>query len=414
MRRKSLWSRLLDVEGATIKKVRFDHDEGRLVAEAKPHSRERGLCGECRQRCPGYDSGEGKRWWRALDLGIIPAYVEADAPRVLCPEHGVIVAAVPWARHGARFTRSFEDQSAWMATHASRTSVSGLMRVTWRTVGSIITRVAAETAAAVDRFSGLRRIGIDEISYRKGHRYLTVVVDHDQGRLLWAKAGHDSATLDQFFELLGPKRCARIEMVSADAAGWIRKAVENHCPNAQLCLDPFHVVSWATDALDEVRREIWNEARSGGNTDEAKELKGARFALWKNPRNLTRTQRKTLASIAETNGPLYRAYLLKEHLRLVFKLKGKRGKRLLNEWLQWARRCRIPAFVGLAKKIHREHRTGIDNVLDTGLSNALVESMNCKIRVLTRQAFGFRTPEALVAMAMLALGGLCPDLPGRS
>jgi transposase len=288
------------------------------------------------------------------------------------------------------------------------------MRVAWRTVGGIIGRVAAEAEAGVDRFRGLRRIGIDEISYRKGHRYLTVVVDHDRGRLLWAKAGRDSATLDQFFQLLGPKRCERIEMVSADAAEWIKKVVDKRCPNAKLCLDPFHVVSWATDALDEVRREIWNEARSDGRTDEAKDIKGARFALWKNPGNLTPRQKDTLASIAETNDPLYRAYLLKEHLRLVFKLKGRRGKKLLNQWLQWARRCRIQPFVELARKIHHDHRKAIDHVLETGLSNALVESTNCKIRVLARQAFGFHTPEALVGIAMLALGGLCPDLPGRS
>jgi transposase len=287
------------------------------------------------------------------------------------------------------------------------------MRIAWRTVGGIISRVAAEAEDGVDRFRCLRRIGIDEISYRKGHRYLTVVVDHDRGRLLWAKAGNDTKTLEEFFRLLGPERSARIELVSADGASWIRTVVKRRCPNAKLCLDPFHVVSWATDALDEIRREVWNEARSEGLEDEATELKGARFALWKNPENLTPGQHNRLASIAKTNRPLYRGYLLKEELRLVFKLKGKRGQKLLKEWLEWARRCRLGSFVELGRKIRR-HQDAIDDVLETGLSNAIVESMNCKIRVLTRQAFGFHSPEALVGMAMLALGGLCPDLPGRA
>ncbi len=128
------------------------------------------------------------------------AFVEADAPRVQCREHGVVVAAVPWARHGAGHTRAFDDTVAWLATQSSRTSVRQLMRVAWPTVGAIITRVRADIDAQVDRLAGLRRIGIDEISYKKNHRYLTVVVDHDTGRLVWAAPGNDKATLAAFFD----------------------------------------------------------------------------------------------------------------------------------------------------------------------------------------------------------------------
>ena len=176
--------------------------------------------------------------------------------------------------------------------------------------------------------------------------------------------------------------------------------------------DPFHVVAWATDALDEVRRQVWNTARKGGEVALASELKGARYALWKNPEDLTRRQRGKLAWIARVNGRLYRAYLLKEQLRLVFKLKGVRATVLLEAWLGWARRCRIPAFVALAKTI-TTHRASIQAALTQGLSNALVESTNTKIRLLTRVAFGFRSPQALIALAMLSVGGLCPPLPGR-
>jgi Transposase len=99
------------------------------------------------------------------------------------------------------------------------------------------------------------------------------------------------------------------------------------CPQAVLCLDPFHVVKWATDALDMVRRETWNAARKGGETAAAKQLKDARFALWKNPADLTRRQRAKLARLAEVNRSLYRAYRLKEELRLVFRVKGSHGGR---------------------------------------------------------------------------------------
>ena len=121
------------------------------------------------------------------------------------------------------------------------------MRIAWRTVGAIVTRVTEDAMAGVDRFAGLRRIGIDEISYKKGHRYLTVVVDHDSRRLIWAAPGRDTRTLGRFFDLLGAQRCTQITHVSADAADWIADVVAERCPNAVGCADAFHVVAWATE-----------------------------------------------------------------------------------------------------------------------------------------------------------------------
>jgi transposase len=413
VRSARVWKRLLGVEHTVVDAVLVDEATDVIVALVRPTRSRRGRCGICGRKRPGYDQGEGRRRWRALDLGVIQAFLEADAPRVACPQHGVVVAAVPWARHGAGFTRAFEDTAAWLAVHTSRVAVAELLRITWRSVGRICGRVAAEQAARSDRLQGLRRIGIDEISHRKGHRYLTIVVDHATGRLVWAAPGRDEHTLEGFFDALGAERCARIELVSADAAGWVANVVARRCPAARVCLDPFHIVAWATDALDVVRREVWNAARKGGDAVAATELKGARFALWKNPERLTGRQRGKLARIAEVNRQLYRAYLLKEELRLVFRVKGPRAVALLDAWLAWARRCRIPAFVQLAAKIAR-HRAGIVAALTERLSNALVESVNTKLRVLMRVAFGFHSPQALIALAMLALGGLCPDLPGRA
>jgi len=230
---------------------------------------------------------------------------------------------------------------------------------------------------------------------------------------VWAAPGRDEATLDGFFDALGDDRARQLTHLSADAAAWVANVAARRCPQAIVCLDPFHVVKWATDALDQVRREVWNTARRGGETAVAKELKHARFALWKNPADLTGRQRAKLARIAEVNRPLYRAYLLKEELRLVFRVKGPHGVALLDAWLSWARRCRIAAFTKLARAV-AAHREGIVAALLHGLSNARVESVNTKLRVLTRLAFGFRSPQALIGLAMLSVGGLCPDLPGRA
>jgi transposase len=404
---------LLGLATAVVEGVEFDEDEQAVVVSVRPRKATKRRCGRCGKRCPGYDQGEGRRRWRALDLGTVQAFLEADSPRVSCAEHGVVAAQVPWARHGAGHTYAFDDTAAWLVTHCSKSAVRDLLRIAWRTVGSIVTRVVADAEAKTDRLANLRRIGIDEISYKRGHKYLTVVVDHETGVLLWAHPGRDMKTLEIFFDRLGAERCAQITLVSADAAEWIANVVADRCPNAELCLDPFHIVQWATRALDEVRREVWNAARKGGQKAVAKDLKNARYALWKNPGDLTERQAAKLAVIAKTNAPLYRAYLLKEQLRQVFQLKGAEGIALLDAWLKWAWRCQLPAFVKLAGAI-RDHRAGIDAALTHGLSNARVESVNTKLRLLTRIAFGFRSPEALVALAMLDLGGLCPPLPGRA
>ena len=177
MRNATVWGALLGVEKTVVEEVEFDEVEQVLVAHVRPRKRARGRCGRCGRPAPGYDAGEGRRRWRALDLGTIQAVVEADAPRVCCREHGPTVAAVPWARHAAGHTYAFDEQVAWLATQCSRSAVTQLMRIAWRTVGSIVARVWADVEALHDRFAGLARIGIDEISYKRGHRYLTVVVD---------------------------------------------------------------------------------------------------------------------------------------------------------------------------------------------------------------------------------------------
>jgi transposase len=300
-----VWARLLGLLRAVVEDVWID-ERGAVVVAVRPRARERRRCPHCRRRCPGYDWGEGRRRWRALDLGTTPAFVEAEAPRVSCREHGVVVAAVPWARHDSKFTRGFEDQTAWLAVNASKAAVAALMRIAWRSVGWICARVTAEAEAQRDLLAGLRRLGFDEISIRRGQRYLTVVVCHDTGRLVWAAPGRDRKTVERFLELLGTERCEQIELVSCDMADWITRPLAERCPNAEVCLDPFHITKLATDALDLVRRAVWNEARKAGQTAVAKELKGARFALWKNPEHLTRRQRLKLAQIKQTNEPLYR------------------------------------------------------------------------------------------------------------
>jgi len=408
---------VLGVEHTVIESVELETD-GRggelLVARVRVKAGAARRCSRCRRRCPGYDTSRDPRRWRGLDVGTTPVYLQATTSRVSCREHGVVVAAVPWARPGSRFTTAFEDTAAWLVCHAALSVVAVLLRVAWRSVADIVTRVVADRAGRIDRLAGLRRIGIDEISYRKGERYLLVIVDHDSGRLVWAGRNRTKETLGRFFDDLGDARAAQLTHVSADGAQWIHDVVAARAPAAVLCLDAFHVVAWATEALDQVRRGMVNRLRAGGHHDEATALKHTRWALLKNPPNLTGDQRTTLAGIAKANGGLYRAYLLKEQLRAIFQAEALGDARaLLGGWIAWAQRCRLEPFVKLAKTI-KNYRVLILNAVKHGLSNARSEATNTHLRLLTRRAYGYHSPEALIAMADLTRGGLCPPLPGRS
>jgi transposase len=418
-----VWQRACGLTRTVVEGVHVDEAADAIIVSVRPNSRARSRCGQCGRRSPGYDRGTGRRRWRALDAGTTRVFIEADAPRIRCRTHGHTVAQVPWARHGAGHTRDFDAMAAWLTVRTSKSATCQLLRVAWRTIGSIITRVNNDVEANIDRLAGLRRIGIDEISYKRSHRYLIVVVDHDTGRLVWAGPGRSQAALNVFFDELGEQRAAEITHVSADMADWIAKTVAARAPNAIRCADPFHVVAWAIEALDIERRRAWNQAsgrrvpastgRRGRTVGDSRHIARSRYALWKNPDVLNTRQRHQLDWIAKTDPKLWRAYLLKEGLRYVFAVKGTEGKEALDKWLSWARRSQLPSFVKLAKRIAR-HRHAIDANLEHGLSQGLIESTNTKIRLLTRIAFGFHGPQPLIALALLALGSHPPQLPGRN
>jgi transposase len=411
----NVWLRAGGIECTVAEQVYVHPIEPVVVVSVRPDRRweRRPRCGVCCERAPLYDRGRRRRW-RSLDDGVLKVFLEAELPRVSCPVHGVVIAAVPWARHGAGHTRAFDEVVAWFALAVPKSVIGTLLRINWHTVGAILARVMPDRDAEDgDRLDGVRRVGIDEVSFKKGQRYLTIVVDHDSGRLLFVTEGRSKDSVRKFFDALGPQRSEQVTHVSADGAGWIGLVLAERCPNAAVCLDPFHVVKWATDALDKVRRQVWNDARAAGMHQVARALKDSRYALWKNPGDLTTRQQAKLSIIQATNKPLYRAYLLKEQLRAVFAPGGPERIGLLDAWLAWASRSKLAPFVELARTI-RPRRAEIANTLAYGLSNGRIESMNQKIRLIIRRAYGFRSTPALIAMTRLCLAGYARPLPGRT
>lgn len=421
---KNILKSILNVNCTEIISFNFDQSNSSLFIYVTMTKGKKNRCPICGKKSKGYDTTSTNRKWRALDFGSCKVFLVSDVHRICCEDHGVRTEAVPWAEHGSSFTKDFEQQVAYLSLHLNKTEVSKIMRIAWNTVGSILSRTKQRLEPdSKIRYVGLCRIGIDETSYRKGHKYLTVVTDHDTGQVVWIGVGIGKDVLKQFMEDLTQEQRDNIKLVSADGAKWIKSCVEAYLSNAELCIDGFHVVSWALEAMDECRKQSWREARIQAKglpnrkrgrpkLDEivekdtaTKQLKFSKYALGKNPENLTNRQETCLDKIRTVYPRLFRAYQLKEGLRAVFRCSGEQVEEELKHWLSWACRCRIPEFVKLSKKIRR-HYAGIISTVKHKISNARIESMNNKIKVIIRKAYGFRNINNLMDMIMIACSNL--------
>jgi transposase len=398
MRATTLLGKILGLKQTRILAV-TDEDKGFVVDVTPTTSIPRCSGCFCRVRAV-YDTYDGREW-RHLDLGSLRVWLRYAMRRVRCPRCGVVVELVPWAESQSWFTYDFEEQVAYLAQRTDKTALSALMRIAWRTVGAIIERVLPRHQS-VDPLDGLTQIGVDELSYRRHHEYVTVIVDHVRGGVVWASPGKNAETLNAFFEELGNERCAQLEAVTLDMSGAYLKAVTEASPKARVIFDRFHVQRLAHDALDAVRREEVREA----DTEERRALKNTRFALHKNPWNLSTLEVAKVAEVQKTNRRLYRAYLLKETLAGI--LDGRQvnvARTKLLEWIDWAARSRLRPFCKLARTVRR-HLEGILAYVATGLSNGRTEGLNGKIRTITRRSFGFHSATSLIALIFLCCSGI--------
>ena len=411
MRVTTAFKRLLRLDDVNVTAVEF---LPALVVVTVALRRRRLHCPHCKFKTSArYDTRPVPSAWRHLDLGVWRVEIRATLRRLACPTHGVVVEAVPFARPGARFTRDFDDLIAWLAKRMDKTAITELCRVSWRTVGRVIERVVASEIDP-DRLNGLFRIGVDEISWRKHHKYLTLVVDHDEAVVVWGHEGRDAATLDAFFDELGTEKAAQLQAVSLDLGPAYIKSVraEGHAVNAVVCADPFHVVKLVGDALDEVRRDLWQQLRRLPDDRWAKDFKGSRWALLKNPEDLNPTQQTQLAKLRRNGGGIWRAYEMKEQFRAILAgdLTRSQAEALLKRWCGRASRSRLAAFVKVARTIS-ERMDLILNAIEHGISNGRVEGLNTKVRLLVRRAYGFHSAEAALALVMLAAGPVKVLLP---
>lgn len=435
----TLCKKLLSVKSAVIKGANFYTDEdgvNHIRIHARPNVWHEDDCPFCHKRCRRYDKkNPHPRIWRGVDWGSTLVEISYDTHRIECPEHGVLVADVPWAYPGSGFTKDFDLTGGWLATYLPRSTVSEYMRIDWETVGRCVHRTMNDIEPEISRrLDGLVNIGIYETSYKKGHKYITIVVNHDTNTVVWAAQGHGKSVLTQFYRQLTPEQLSSIKVVTGDGAKWITECVNAFTPGCERCVDPFHVVEWAMEALDEVRREVWREAydealqlakehhgKKGRPSaddveaarDKANEIKNSAYALGKAPEHLTENQQAKVEMIAKNNNRLYRAYCMKEMLRLLLKMKDINEAEVeLKQWLWRASHSRIDAFKKLYQKVKR-HKEHILNAIRLGMSNARIEAINNKIKLIIRKAYGFRNIQNMLDMVYLVCSDLRLTLPNR-
>jgi transposase len=401
-------NRMLGLPGAWVRDVAFGQEAVivTVVLRAK-----KPVWSGCGARGLKIEEHREKRW-RALDLGGLRCVIECRLRRLYCPGCGDVYEAVPWARAGSRYTRDFEDLTAWLAQQMSQTQVERLLRIAWRTVGKILARVVADKLDR-GRLDGLRFIGVDEVSYGAEHRFLTCIADHQAGSIVWATEGRNADSLQAFFAGLTDEQKASIRAVSIDMSAGYEKAIraEDGVPHAQVVFDPFHVVQLGGKAADQVRRDEYNR-HGRSSTGEGKWIKGTRYSLLKDTAKQTSRQLLKLAEVVLTNKPMYRAFLLYGELRYLYKVPKEQAPERLEAWLAWASRSRLKPFVKLARTI-RKHKAGVLAAIELNLSNGRLEALNSKVRLISHRAYGFHSADALIAMVYLCCAGIQIPLPHR-
>jgi transposase len=404
VRVSTAFNRLLQIPGAWVTDVVI----GDRDVEVTLRPRALLLCCPCGMlSTAAYD--RRRRRWRHLDLGKRQLWLVYEIRRLDCPDCGIRTEELPWARPGARHTRDFEDVVLWLAQRTDRTSVATLMRCSWDTVTAIINRGVAELLDA-RRLQTFYRIGVDEICYRHPHRYLTIVGDHDTGTVIDIEPGRSEESLATFYQHQPDSVLAQIQAVSMDVSKAYTGATRTHVPQATICYDPFHIMQWVNRALDRVYSEAATGPGRGAMT--SAQWRTTRWALRTGENKLTDDKRALVNQIARTNRRIGRAWTLKEQLRDLYRTHHPPGgaRDHLRRWITAAKRSRINAFVALAKRLE-VYFDAVIAAIELGISNALIEGINAKIRLINARGYGHHSAQTLTSMIYLNLGGLHPKLP---
>jgi len=373
-----------------------------LIAEIEAIEGRLPRCGHSGRKVRRTKGRTRRRLWRDLKIRKLPLVLAYTPRRVVCPDCGVRVEHVPWADRWSRVTKSLVRAVAELARRTDLSTVAQQFSINWKTVAGIIHRVV-QWGLAKRRKRPLRILGIDQVSRKRGHKYLTLVYDLLRGELVWIGKDRTTHTLRRFFDELGTRRSRNLQAVCLDMWAPYRDVVSERAPQATICFDRFHVVRHLNAAVDEVRRSL---VRKLARPTKAL-IKGTRFVLLKNPWNLTPKQKRSLSSLVRSNHPLARAWYLKEDFQRFWDyLHETWAWRHLDQWLWWASHSRLEPFKDFARMI-RKHKAGILAWTKLRISNGALEGMNNKVKLVSHRSYGFRNDDRYIE----AIYHNCAGLP---
>ena len=385
----------------TVVRSDFDTEAGRLDVEIDFTPGSHFACPTCGAAdCPAYDTQ--RKTWRHLNFFQHQAYLHARVPRVRCETCGIRQVNVPWARPDSGFTLLFE---AMVMTMVSAMPVKAVARIVdehdtrlWRVVHHYV----AEGRARADA-SEVSRVAIDETAARRGHDYITLFVDIDQARVLFATEGKDAATVAAFAEDLAAHggNPAAVEEVCIDMSPAFIKGVAESLPEAAVTFDKFHAVKIINDAVDQVRRA---EQKQQGV------LRGTRYIWLRNPDTLSERQRTTLESLPTRHLKTARAYQIRLAFQELYDQPSEAAASYLKKWYFWATHSRLEPVIDAAHTVKR-HWDGILRWFNSKIANGLIEGINSLVQAAKAKARGYRSTRNLKAMIYLVTGKLDLRLP---
>lgn len=395
---KRILRKTLGIKDHAVENIIWDDDNIEIYLD---RHRQRLLpCGICRTRSRVRDRLKARRWTHVPLWGIAVTLVYEPA-RVKCPKCGKIkVEQIPWAQGKSPLTKGLIWLlSAWSKLLPWKT-VAGLFGVHWNTVAGAV-RQAVSYGLRYRRLGTILFIGIDELSRRRGHVYVTNVYDLAKGRLIWSGEGRSQETLEAFFKEHG-KPLKKVVGICSDMWQPYIEMITSYLPEATLVFDKFHIIRHLLDAVDQVRRQ---EAQRLKKTH-PELLKGTRYIWLKNPENLTDKQQSRLSYLEQLNLRIHRAYLLKEAFRRLWDYSSKGwARRYLQKWFWWATHSRLAPIRDFAWMV-RNHQEQILNYFKLPITNGKVEGLNNKAKVVSHRCYGFRKASTFITALYHCLGDL--------
>ena len=406
MTTNNLIRKLLQLKDLRVVSVVFRSRARELHLFVKPY-KNGCRCPQCERRCKIKRISRELRSWR--DVCVCGRIVRLlySPKEIECPTHGRIQEKIPWADKQARITYRLEYLVLVYAQMMTQKSAARLLRMSNSTFSDILHRTITRIRDG-HRIRGLTAIGIDEVSYCKGQKYVTVVYDLERSQVVWVGPGKKRKTIDRFFnEMLSDYQKKKIEWACCDMSETYIGAIKDHCPNAKLVLDRFHIVKALSNAMDEVRKQEWRKATGA----EKKALKGLRWILFKHPVNRTPEDKRILAIIRKSNRRIFRASVLKDEFDLFWNYKAEwAARRFLKTWCTTALKSRLQPIRGFVATL-RKHTENIITFIQSRLTNATAEGLNRIIRIIKNRASGFRTVEAFIDLIYLTIGDV--DIPAQ-